>query len=67
MIHDTALTTSGFIQDDVDSYATRMYRTIANNLKVNSMELEPEIEIPEDEEEEEAKSSSDSTSGGDEF
>merc|ERR1711916_136289 len=31
LIHDTALTSSGFIQDDAESFAERMYRTIAGS------------------------------------
>ncbi len=62
LIHDTALTSSGFIQDDAESFAERMYRTIAGTLDVQSMELEPEIEVPE--EEEEAESDSDSEDSG---
>jgi len=68
LIHDTALTSSGFIQDDTDAYATRMYRTIANSLSVDSMELEPEIEVPEEEEEEAVDATEDSAgAGSDEF
>merc|ERR1711916_97069 len=52
LVYDTALTSSGFFQEDLDSYASRMYRTIAGSLSVDSMDLEPEIEVPEDEEEE---------------
>lgn len=50
LIYDTALLSSGFQQEDVDSYAERMYRVIANNLNINSMDLEPEIEVPVEEE-----------------
>jgi len=66
LIHDTALTSSGFIQDDAESFAERMYRTIAGSLDVKSMELEPEIEVPEEEEEAEDDASSDD-SGSDEL
>merc|ERR1712196_23103 len=67
LIHDTALTTSGFLQDDAESFAERMYRTIAGSLDVKSMELEPEIEVPEEEEEETEDGSSSSESGSDEL
>lgn len=69
LIHDTALTTSGFLQDDAESFAERMYRTIAGSLDVKSMELEPEIEVPEEEEEEEETEdgSSSEDSGSDEL
>merc|ERR1712178_230523 len=64
LIHDTALTTSGFLQDDAESFAVRMYRTIAGSLDVKSMELEPEIEVPEEEEEEETEDGSSSEDSG---
>merc|ERR1711871_977543 len=68
LIHDTALTSSGFIQDDAESFAERMYRTIAGSLDVKSMELEPEIEVPEEEEEaEDDDGSSSEDSGSDEL
>lgn len=54
LVHDTALAASGFFQEDTETFAARMYRTIAGNLDIKSMDLEPEIEVPEDEEEEEA-------------
>lgn len=60
ILYDTALLSSGFTHDETDEFATRMYRTLAGALKVDSMDLLPEIEIPieepevdEDEEEEE--------------
>jgi molecular chaperone HtpG len=34
LLFDTALVVSGFQQDDTESYAERMYRTIASNLQV---------------------------------
>merc|ERR1711871_1913816 len=64
LIHDTALTTSGFLQDDAESFAAPMYRTIAGSLDVKSMELEPEIEVPEEEEEEETEDGSSSEDSG---
>lgn len=54
LIYDTALVTSGFIQDEPEAFAERMYRTMAQQLSVESMELLDEIEIVEEEEEEEA-------------
>jgi heat shock protein beta len=52
LLYDTALVTSGFSQDDLDSYAERMYRTMASALNVKSMDLEAEIEVEADESEE---------------
>merc|ERR1712159_21194 len=54
LLHDTALLQSGFMQDDIEAYSARMYRTMASALNLeNGLELEEEIEVPEDEEEEE--------------
>merc|ERR1712054_628261 len=53
LLHDTALLQSGFAQDDVDAFALRMYRTMRGALKLESLELEPEVDVPEEEEEEE--------------
>merc|ERR1712054_84691 len=53
LLHDTALLQSGFMQEDIDAYATRMYRTMKGALNLDSLELEEEIEVPEEEEEEE--------------
>jgi heat shock protein beta len=50
ILYDTALVSSGFAQEDVDTFSERMYRTIASNLNVESMDLAPELEIEEDEE-----------------
>merc|ERR1712196_543825 len=55
LLHDTALLQSGFMQDDIEAYSARMYRTMASALDMETSmdELEEEIEVPEDEEEEE--------------
>merc|ERR1711871_458193 len=67
LVYDTALTSSGFFQEDLDSYASRMYRTIAGSLSVDSMDLEPEIEVPEDEEEEDENDGFAEAGDGDEL
>jgi len=70
LLYDTALLTSGFLQEDVESYAERMYRTIAKGLDVASLDLAPEIEVAEEEEEEVKEASSSSAgeeAGHDEF
>lgn len=51
ILFDTALQTSGFTQDDPDTFAERIYRTMAITLGAESLELAPEIEIEEEEEE----------------
>lgn len=57
LLYDTALLTSGFTQDDPESFADRMYRTLATNLNLKSLDLQDEIEIVEEEEEEDEESS----------
>lgn len=52
LVFDTALVSSGFAQEDTESFAARMYRTIAGALNVESMDLLPEVELEEEEEEE---------------
>jgi len=49
LLYDTALLNSGFTQDDPTSFAERMYRVMQGNLNLESLELEPEIEVPEEE------------------
>merc|ERR1712159_571899 len=54
LLHDTALLQSGFMQDDIEAYSARMYRTMASALNLeNGLELEEEVEVPEDPDEEE--------------
>ena len=73
LLYDTALLSSGFSQEDPEEYANRMHRTIASQLKIDSMDLVEEIEFEEEEEEGEDtdSSASDDASangfGGDEF
>lgn len=50
ILYDTALMTSGFTHDETDDFSARMYRTLATILKVESMDLLPEVEIPVEEE-----------------
>ena len=70
LLFDTALQTSGFNQEDPESFAERVYRTMAASLNIHSMDLEDEIEIDDDEEEtsdnEEIKLD-DASEGHDEF
>jgi heat shock protein beta len=53
ILYDTALVESGFQQDDIADHATRVYRTVSQALKLDSMELMEDIEIDWEEEEEE--------------
>merc|ERR1712054_359112 len=53
LLYDTALLQSGFLQDDVDAFASRMFRTMKSALNLDSLDLEEEIDVPDDDEEEE--------------
>jgi heat shock protein beta len=55
LLYDTALLASGFVQDDTEGYAARMYRTIAGSLNIKSLDLVEEIEFDEEEEPEEVE------------
>jgi len=59
LLYDTALTSSGFVQDDAEGFAQRMFRTMASSLNVKSLNLADEIDISEDDSEEEDSSSHD--------
>jgi len=50
LVYDTALLASGFMHDDPDSFADRMYRSLANNLNLKSLELAEEMAVEEPEE-----------------
>lgn len=52
-LYDTALLNSGFMHDDIEGFSDRMYRMMASNLNLESLELEPELEVPPEPEEEE--------------
>lgn len=72
LLYDSALMTSGFMQDDVESFADRMYRIMASSLNIQSLELLEEIEDDDEEEEEEEKNegladNSHKDEGNDEF
>merc|ERR1712167_141587 len=59
LLHDTALLNSGFPVADAQAFSKRMYRTMSSGLNLDSLDLVPEIEVPEEpevveEEEEEA-------------
>jgi len=50
LIHDTALLASGFMHEDPDSFSERMYRALATNLNIKSLDLADEIVFEEEEE-----------------
>merc|ERR1719313_2104465 len=51
ILHDTALLNSGFPVSDAKQFSGRMYRMLKNGLALDSLDLVPEIEVPEEEEE----------------
>merc|ERR1712146_537112 len=53
IMHDTALLNSGFPVADAKLFSQRMYRMLKNGLALDSLDLAPEIEVPEEPEEEE--------------
>lgn len=55
LLHDTALLNSGFPVSDAKEFSARMYRTMQNGLNLDSLDLVPEIEVPEEEEVEEVE------------
>ena len=50
LLFDTALLNSGFGIDDNKDFATRMYRLMKSGLKLDSLELLPEVELAPEEE-----------------
>lgn len=53
LIYDTALLASGFTHEDPDAFADRMYRALATNLNVKSLDLAEEISVEEPEDDDE--------------
>mmetsp|Transcript_41686 Transcript_41686/g.61198 ORF Transcript_41686/g.61198 Transcript_41686/m.61198 type:complete len:824 (+) Transcript_41686:90-2561(+) len=50
LMYDTALMSSGFVMEDPTAFASRMYRVMSSGMDLDSLDLAPEIEVPEDEE-----------------
>ena len=71
LLYDTALLASGFSQNETDEANQRVYRMMAKNFDLESMELEEEITVEEEEEAEaEAEApplTEEAGLGGDEF
>jgi len=67
MLLDTALMNSGFQLEDPKEFAVRMYRLMKNGLDLDSLDLAPELEVPDDpEEEDEEEDDEDDEEEGDE-
>ena len=50
LLHDAALMQSGFTPEDPTAFAGRMYTLMKSGLSLDSLELEPELEVPAEEE-----------------
>ncbi|ETV90913.1 hypothetical protein H310_14401 [Aphanomyces invadans] len=50
LLYDAALTNSGFAMDDVDHFASRVYRIMKTTMGLDSLELEPELNLPPEDE-----------------
>lgn len=50
LLYDTALINSGFDLSDTTHFSSRIHRIMKNSMGIDSLELEPDIEVPEDEE-----------------
>merc|ERR1711871_99965 len=55
LVYDAALLSSGFMQEDMDEFTQRMYRSVGKSLSVDSFDLVDEIELEEEEEEPEGE------------
>merc|ERR1711968_157057 len=53
LMYDTALLNSGFQMEDATGFASRMYKPFKAGLSLDSLELAPELEVPDEEDEEE--------------
>ncbi|KAE9361339.1 Endoplasmin [Phytophthora fragariae] len=51
LLYDTALVNSGFDMADTNHFSARVHRIMKSSMGIESLELEPEIEVPEEEEE----------------
>jgi heat shock protein beta len=67
LLYDTSLLSSGFQQDDVELFAARMHRTIAQALNVKSMDLEDEIEVDAEDQEGSTDAEASGSDAHDEF
>jgi len=59
LVFDTALMSSGFLQDDLEDFTQRMYRSVGKSLSVDSFDLVEEMELEEEDEEVEAEAEGD--------
>lgn len=69
LLYDSALLNSGFSIDDTKSFSSRLYRLMQTSLNLESLDLQPEIEVSADEasgdDSDEAEDDLDAAFGGD--
>ena len=51
LLYDSSLMNSGFMIDEPNEFATRLYGLMKESLQLDSLDLEPEVELPEEPEE----------------
>mmetsp|Transcript_1081 Transcript_1081/g.2141 ORF Transcript_1081/g.2141 Transcript_1081/m.2141 type:complete len:766 (+) Transcript_1081:111-2408(+) len=61
LVFDTALLNSGFDMEEPREFATRMYRLMQTGLKLDSLDLLPEIDVPETDDAEETEEAEEKT------
>lgn len=66
LLYDSALMNSGFMIDEPNEFATRLYSLMKESLQLDSLDLEPEIEVPEEPEEANEDGEEEEGSEGDE-
>ncbi|KAI9997186.1 hypothetical protein PInf_000622 [Phytophthora infestans] len=69
LLYDTALINSGFDMSEKNHFSARIHRIMKSSMRIDSLELEPEIEVPEEEpevDEEEAEDLDESETQSDE-
>jgi len=49
-LYDTATLNSGFQVEDTKAFAARMYRLLQSGMSLDSLELEPELDVPDEDE-----------------
>ncbi len=48
LLYDAALLNSGFTLEDTPAFSARVYSLVSQNLELGSLELVPEMELPEE-------------------
>ena len=59
LLYDSSLMNSGFMIDEPNEFATRLYGLMKESLQLDSLDLEPEVEVPEEPEEPEKEEEED--------